>query len=66
VFFWDGKNDPHHHPSRDLAARLPHADFLETPGDHAAAFYEHPDEALVGLRNFLSAGASGSPVHTGH
>ena len=28
VLFWD----PHHHPSRDLASRLPHADFLETPG----------------------------------
>jgi pimeloyl-ACP methyl ester carboxylesterase len=65
VLFWDGQKDPHHHPSRDLATRLPHADFLETPGDHAAAFYDHPDEALLGLRSFLGKGASGWPDPTG-
>jgi len=53
LLLWDGKKDPHHHPSRDLATRLQHADFLETPGDHAAAFYDHSVEALPGLRSFL-------------
>ena len=53
VLFWDGKKDPHHHPSRDLTARLPNAAFFETPGDHAAAFFDHSAEALAGLRRFL-------------
>src|SRR5215217_1848985 len=65
VLFWDGKKDPHHHPSRDLATRPPHADFLETPGDHAAAFYDHPDEAVLGLRSFLATGTSASPAPNG-
>jgi pimeloyl-ACP methyl ester carboxylesterase len=57
ILFWDGEKDPHHHPSRDLAALLPHADFLETPGDHATAFVEHSEVALSGLRRFLASGS---------
>jgi len=53
ILLWDGKKDPHHHGSRDLAARLSGADFLETPGDHTTAFIEHSAEALPGLRAFL-------------
>jgi hypothetical protein len=58
LLFWDGKNDPHHHPSRDLAAQLAHADFLETAGDHAGAFFDHSVEALAGLRRFLGGSIS--------
>jgi pimeloyl-ACP methyl ester carboxylesterase len=53
VLFWDGRKDPHHHGSRDLAASLSHAEFLEVAGDHAGAFYEHSVEAIAGLRAFL-------------
>jgi hypothetical protein len=53
ILLWDGRKDPHHHGSRDLAASLPRADFLETAGDHAAAFYIYGSEAIPGLRNFL-------------
>jgi pimeloyl-ACP methyl ester carboxylesterase len=55
LLFWDGRKDPHHHGSRDVAARLPLAVFLETPGDHTTAFIECSSEALVGLRKFLDA-----------
>jgi pimeloyl-ACP methyl ester carboxylesterase len=40
MLFWDGQMDPHHDGSRAMAARLPRAEFLKTPGDHGTAFYE--------------------------
>jgi pimeloyl-ACP methyl ester carboxylesterase len=53
MLFWDGRKDPHYDGSRDLAARLPHADLLETEGDHMTAFIDDSAKALVGLRQFL-------------
>jgi hypothetical protein len=57
ILLWDAANDPHHDSSRELAAHLPSAEFLETPGDHAAAFFDEGREAVTGLLAFLrSAG----------
>jgi hypothetical protein len=55
VLFWDGHDDLHHDTALELAERLPTVTFLETPGDHAAAFLVHRDDALAGLRHFLAS-----------
>ena len=53
ILLWDGVADPHHGGSRELAAQLRTAEFVETPGDHAAAFFDEASEAVTALRAFL-------------
>jgi pimeloyl-ACP methyl ester carboxylesterase len=61
ILLWDGVDDPHHDSSRQLAAQLPNAEFLETAGDHAAAFYNAGREAVPGLLAFLRSASQADP-----
>ena len=58
ILLWDGVDDPHHDTSRDLAAGLRTAEFVDTPGDHAAAFCDEGGEAVTALRAFLRGTAA--------
>ena len=60
VLLWDGVKDPHHRPSRDLAARLPDVRFLETPGDHAGAFIDYGSEAVRAIRELVLGRSPGA------
>ena len=57
LLLWDGQDDPHHDSSCELASRMPNVKFLETPGDHATAFFDHSSEAIAGLRSFFASTA---------
>jgi pimeloyl-ACP methyl ester carboxylesterase len=61
ILLWDGVDDPHHDSSRELAAQLPNAEFLETAGDHAAAFYDAGGEAVTRLLAFLRRANQANP-----